>query len=940
MADVFLSYSRRDGEFIARLNEALAAAGKEVWLDADDIGPATGWRDEIAAGIDAASAFAFVISPASLESSHCADELAHAVTHGKRIVPVLRTEPNGATVPTELADRQYVFLRDGDVFDRGIANLVAAIDALPEWTRMHTQVLERAAEWKRRGEERGALMRGRALTDAERWLTEGAAEREPQPTDLQREFVRASRSWETRRQRIVLLGVATALVVASVLALVAWLQRNEARHQAHVANSRALATQANAAVARRPELAALLAVEAARAEPTFEARAAAIRVMQRLDHTRVILRHPAAVSAVATSPDGRTLATGAADGAIRLFDAATGRSSGTPLTGHRGSVNALAFDPESGVLASGGDDHTIRLWNVAQRKQIGAVLGRDPDAVNSVDFTSDGAYLASTTTDTFTIWDVAAREQFDRLTLDGSTVGAARFSPSGLLLAVPQLEVGGSGDADTLEEQLDAALANAQASVLLYDLEAGGSPVALPSGRFASGDIAFSRDGTRLAEANLDGTVRVYDVASLQVVRGPFKAHRGGVGAVAFAGDAETLVTGGDEDFTVKRWNLSGEKPTSEQLGAHAELVADAATVLGGRAVATAGGDGTVRVWDLAGNRLATRFVLTAGEGVTAVAISPDGSLVATGTRDGEVAVSRSTGVPVRLNGLNTGGAAVHSLAFRDGGVVVSVDDDGVLRAWKIADASGGEPLQLARPTKLSADGRRALVWAGKGRIVLWDLLARRSTGTELADATGLPFALALSPDGRLAAAGGEEGLRLWRLPGGEPVGDALPFYTHSLAFSPDSSLLAVGGPNDVIQLIDTETGSPLAPLPLHRESAFGVAFGKEGKTLAAIFNDGSVGLWDVPLRRPLTDPLRGAHAFGLELAFDEAHGVLVSTGQDDSGGSAVLWSPLLWSEARTDVLTDRLCAAAGRNMTVAEWRELVGSASPRRTCEQWPAPD
>jgi hypothetical protein len=66
----------------------------------------------------------------------------------------------------------------------------------------------------------------------------------------------------------------------------------------------------------------------------------------------------------------------------------------------------------------------------------------------------------------------------------------------------------------------------------------------------------------------------------------------------------------------------------------------------------------------------------------------------------------------------------------------------------------------------------------------------------------------------------------------------------------------------------------------------------------------------------------------------------LVSTGQDDSGGSAVLWSPLLWSEARTDVLTDRLCAAAGRNMTVAEWRELVGSASPRRTCDQWPAPD
>ena len=157
------------------------------------------------------------------------------------------------------------------------------------------------------------------------------------------------------------------------------------------------------------------------------------------------------------------------------------------------------------------------------------------------------------------------------------------------------------------------------------------------------------------------------------------------------------------------------------------------------------------------------------------------------------------------------------------------------------------------------------------------------------------------------------------------------------MAFSPDSSLLAIGGGADRIQLVDTGSGNVLEPLQLHRESPFAIAFGDDGETLVAIFNDGSVGLWDVPRRRALTDPLRGVHGLGLDVAFDQAHGVLVTSGENN-GGSAAMWSPLLWSDARARQLTDRLCAVAGRNMTPAEWRELVGTGSPRRTCDQWAA--
>src|SRR3954451_11758911 len=100
MADVFISYSRRDEAFVQRLRESLAERGKDVWVDREDIGPAVEWRREIELGIEGSDIFAFVISPDALGSEACGRELAHAVAKKKRIVPLLRHEPDGLPVPT------------------------------------------------------------------------------------------------------------------------------------------------------------------------------------------------------------------------------------------------------------------------------------------------------------------------------------------------------------------------------------------------------------------------------------------------------------------------------------------------------------------------------------------------------------------------------------------------------------------------------------------------------------------------------------------------------------------------------------------------------------------------------------------------------------------------------------------------------------------------
>ena len=183
MADVFISYSRKDKAFVTRLHDALNVRQRDTWVDLEDIPPTSEWREKIRAGIEGARAFIFVLSPDSVVSDECLKEVKSAVAGHKRLIPVVCREVESKTAPVELRNLNWIFIREQDEFEKKLDILLTAVDTDLEWVDAHTALLQKATEWDRKSRENSLLLRGVELREAENWQVK-STEKEPKPTQL------------------------------------------------------------------------------------------------------------------------------------------------------------------------------------------------------------------------------------------------------------------------------------------------------------------------------------------------------------------------------------------------------------------------------------------------------------------------------------------------------------------------------------------------------------------------------------------------------------------------------------------------------------------------------------------------------------------------------------------------------------------------------------
>ncbi|WP_162909508.1 hypothetical protein [Aggregatilinea lenta] len=243
------------------------------------------------------------------------------------------------------------------------------------------------------------------------------------------------------------------------------------------------------------------------------------------------------VSSVAFSPDGTLLASGALNGAVRLWNASTGAlAAELPDTGNR--TNSVAFSADGQWLAAGGNDSVVRLWNVATRQAVQSFDGPQ-GAINAVAFSAQGNLLVAGSDDgNVYLWDVGTRQRIATLQGHSSYVTSVAFSPDGTLLA------SGSED-DTI--RLWRALTGAEERIVTGH-----------EGNVT--DVAFSPDGTLLASVGADRTVRVWDVATGSPLT-TLDGYSENLYAVAFSPDGSLLASaaGGIDDNAVRLWSIASQ---------------------------------------------------------------------------------------------------------------------------------------------------------------------------------------------------------------------------------------------------------------------------------------------------------------------------------------------------------------------------------------------
>jgi len=610
-------------------------------------------------------------------------------------------------------------------------------------------------------------------------------------------------------------------------------------------------------------------------------------------------RHQDAVTAIAYSPDGKTIVTGSSGKMLHFWDTRgreLGRYQGPQLKdGIRDSINAFAFTPDSkyvvlcchyeqrprlievatakevrqlagdplnGVIAvavspngklaaAAGGNGKVQLWNLESGRPAAQCVGHT-QAVFAVAFTPDGRTLASGSTDkTIRLWEVASGKERGKLEGHTFTLKGLIFSPDG-----KQLHSAG----------MDHRLCT-------WDWQAGKK----------TSDIVFKEPFTHFlfspdaklvwAGGEIRNEIRVLDVAT---GKDRFKLTNvpGAAGCIAFSPDSKALACG-SFDRTVRICDVEAGKPDPLATGHWQQGITSTALSPDGTMLASVSTtEPAIRLWDPATGRERGKLAFDAANAPYWVGFSPDGKRLASME---EVDPDNGRNRLTRVRLWDT--ATRKELRHYQGTDVDLMALTGLLNKTPIMDCH--DHIALARFTPDS----KALVLLGQSRVVtertsgrvphsveaetlrVWDLdtgKTRVSQSVLLQGEHPRPSftAAAIAPDGKSVITAKNGKLRPWEIvmaAGGGKVAEgaglvagklgkewALPRGPVSaLAYSADGRTLASVTDAGPLLFWEVATGKESRRGPIMPGGQTCLLFSPDGATLLSGHGDGTLRIWE-----------------------------------------------------------------------------------------------